>query len=431
MLKCKLDSRLFYIGQAVDLSNRLGSHFSRTELETTKLGNMIKFIGWNKFSAHILEYCDEEDLISRENYYIEKYLPTLNGKFSSNYSNKIHRTLRSILKHIQLKNREYDSIFISSKYSEFSIDPCLKFKRKMWVYQQISDHNLNLINNKPFENLRQAQNNLNIDARTIDIYADTYIPYKNLLFFTKEIKDTSIIINISSEINTIGLSSYLPKKIWTYYSDTLSLVINKPFNSIKEASLFIGTSRSTIINILDRNIAMSKGFYCFTRELNEIEKIELKEKGTIRSRISSLSKPVWVYTLQNNNLILVNNRPFQSQQEMLRVLKLKRVRTINKYKETGIKFKGYYFFSKILLSEELERLKTNTLYAKPNRKSMLVWVYKNNQLINNRPFLSMTSAGKELRLDRKLIKKYLDSNIPYKGYLFYSKLLKSEPEELS
>lgn len=132
----------------------------------------------------------------------------------------------------------------------------------MWVYQQISDHNLNLINNKPFplmgENLRQAQNNLNIDARTIDIYTDTYIPYKNFLFFTQEIKDTRIIINISNELNTIGLSRDLPKKLWMYYSDTLSLVNNKPFNTIKEASLFIGTSRSTIINILDRNISMSK-----------------------------------------------------------------------------------------------------------------------------------------------------------------------------
>jgi len=372
MLKCKLDSRLFYIGQAVNLSNRLGSHFTRTELETTKLGNMIKLIGWNKFSVHILEYCEEEELISRENYYIEKYLPTLNGRFSSHYSNKIHRTLRSILKHIQLKNRRYEPISISTQNNELSVDTYLKFKSKMWIYQQISDCQINLINNRPFENLRQAQNILNIDARTIDIYADTYIPYKDFFFFTKEMKDTSIIINRSRELNTIGISNYLPKQIWTYSSDTLSLVNNRPFNTIKEASLFIGTSRSTIINILDRNIAMSKGFYCFTRELNEIEKIELKEKGIIRSKISSLSIPVWVYTLQNNNLILVNNRPFQSQQEMLKVLNLKRVRTINKYKDTGINFKGYYFFSQILSSEELERLKTNTLYAKSNRKSILV-----------------------------------------------------------
>jgi hypothetical protein len=176
-------------------------------------------------------------------------------------------------------------------------------------------------------------------------------PIKIFSFFTKEIKDISMIIDGARKLNTIGLSSYLPKKIWTYYSDTLILVNNKPFNTIKDASLFIGTSRSTIINILDRNIAMSKGFYCFTRELNEGEKNFLRDKGTIRSKISSLSKPVWVYTLHNNNLILVNNKPFQSQQEMLRDLKLKRIRTVHKYKDTGINFKGFYFFSKNLSSE--------------------------------------------------------------------------------
>lgn len=51
---------------------------------------------------------------------------------------------------------------------------------------------------------------------------------------------------------------------------------------------------------------------------------------------------------------------------------------------------------------------------------MLVWVYKDNKLINNRPFLSMTAAGKELNLNRKLIRKYLDSNQSYNGFLFLS-----------
>ena len=55
---------------------------------------------------------------------------------------------------------------------------------------------------------------------------------------------------------------------------------------------------------------------------------------------------------------------------------------------------------------------------------MLVWVYKDNKLIKNRPFLSMTAAGcqrpKELNLNRKLIRKYLDSNQSYNGFLIFS-----------
>lgn len=62
MIKCKLDDRLFYIGQAVDLSIRLGSHFTRSALETNKLGTILNLIGWSHFSVHILETCSEEEL---------------------------------------------------------------------------------------------------------------------------------------------------------------------------------------------------------------------------------------------------------------------------------------------------------------------------------------------------------------------------------
>jgi len=111
MLNCKLDSRLFYIGQSLDLSTRLGSHFNRTDLESSKLGLMLKYLGWKHFYFHILEYCNEEDLIIRENYYIRKYIPSLNGKFTSNYSNKIYRNLRYILKYIQEQTNPNNDIF--------------------------------------------------------------------------------------------------------------------------------------------------------------------------------------------------------------------------------------------------------------------------------------------------------------------------------
>lgn len=168
-----------------------------------------------------------------------------------------------------------------------------------------------------------------------------------------------------------------------YTSDKINLVNNKPFETIKDASLFIGTSRSTIINILDRHIAMSKGFYCYSKPLSVEEKLELKNKCILIYSISSLSISFWVNTSELN---LVNGEPFKSQQEMLKTLNLKRVRTINKYKDTGIFFKGFYFFSEKPSSEVLLDIKNKKkIFAKPHVKSMLVWVYKNNLLINNAP----------------------------------------------
>jgi hypothetical protein len=61
-------------------------------------------------------------------------------------------------------------------------------------------------------------------------------------------------------------------------------------------------------------------------------------------------------------LNLINNKPFNSQQDMLRSLNLKNVRTINKYKDTGgfaRNFKGYFFFSYKLSEIELTDLKNN------------------------------------------------------------------------
>uniref|UniRef100_UPI0022378595 GIY-YIG endonuclease n=1 Tax=Ramaria rubella TaxID=113071 RepID=UPI0022378595 len=198
-------------------------------------------------------------------------------------------------------------------------------------------------------NLRRAQDKLSIETRTLNIYTDTFIPYKGFYYFSKELTDSS---NLLSQSNPFIISNYTPKKIWVYSSNDVTLVNNKPFETLKAASLFIGTSRSTIISILDSKIAMSKGYYCFSKELSEDEILELKAKGVIRDTISSLSIPVWVYTL---DLKLVNEKPFKSQQDMLKALNLKRVRTINKYKDTGICFKGFYFFSKKPYNDRISR----------------------------------------------------------------------------
>lgn len=132
----------------------------------------------------------------KEDKFIMEYLPTLNGKFSSSYSNKIYRTLRTILKHMQLINRSKDKELFQGNSLNY----------KLWVYDSST---FKLINNKPFDNLRIAQVNFSINARTLNNYADTYTPYKGLFFFSKEIHDSS---NILSKPNSFNISNYIPKK---------------------------------------------------------------------------------------------------------------------------------------------------------------------------------------------------------------------------
>jgi len=107
---------------------------------------------------------------------------------------------------------------------------------------------------------------------------------------------------------------------------------------------------------------------------------------------------------------------------MFRALGL-RIRSINNYKDTGFLFKDYYFFSRKISSREIEKFKINKNYVKIT-KSKLIWVYDlNNQLVNDKPFLSIRKAAETLNFNRKTIFEVLDSNEIYDNYKFYSSQL--------
>lgn len=136
--------------------------------------------------------------------------------------------------------------------------------------------------------------------------------------------------------------------------------------------------------MLNTKIANSKGYYFFDHPISDDLKKELLLNPNVRDSVSKLRIQTWVYDF---NLNLINNVPFYSQQDMLRSLNLKRVRTINKYKDKGILFKGFYFFSSLpLLSlrqeprgQELDiKMKNNLLknrgtsFAKPTKNAKLL-----------------------------------------------------------
>jgi hypothetical protein len=56
---------------------------------------------------------------------------------------------------------------------------------------------------------------------------------------------------------------------------------------------------------------------------------------------------------------------------MLRVLDLKRVRTINKYKDTGINFRGFYFYSFEIDNLTKKINLDNKIYAKYTKAKLV------------------------------------------------------------
>lgn len=208
--------------------------------------------------------------------------------------------------------------------------------------------------------------------------------------------------------------------MWVYTADKLSLVGGTPFKSISQAANHIKVTNSTVKDVLDKEIAISKGYYCFSSPISsEVRQNLLRD---IRDKISSIRKMVWVY---DENIEIINGSPFISQQEMLRSLGLNQVRTVNKYKDTGLIYKGYYFYSQEMSISEKERVRNDKNYANINTKSKQIWVYDaNNQLVNGKPFLSIIKCANSLELNRKTISKVIDKDKVYGGYKFNSYKIK-------
>ena len=418
MLKYKNSDNLFYIGKSVNLSIRLNNHYLRSAKYNSRLGIFLQLVGWSNISVHILEFCDEKNLTNRENFYLNKYLPSLNGKFSSSYSSSVYRSLSGILAHRQSLYRKEDLRLNNHfKYSDF-----------LWVYSYPELINLkctvdgylskNYNNTDPcFKNIAEFKKSFrlyNLNNRIIYRYLDTYTPYKGLIFISANIGNVENFKDLISR-NYFRTPVYLSKKIWVYNSNDLSLLNNSPFESIKSTSRLLKIAPSSIKSILNTEIGISKGYYFFDHEISDKLKSDLLSKPNVRDPISNLRIEVWVY---DSNLELIDK--FNSQQEMLRVLDLKRVRTVNKYKDTGINFRGFYFYSFEIDNSLKKSILDNKNYAKYT-KAKLVWVMVNNLLIKDEPFLSIISAAKYLNFNRKMIAKYIDTNKIYLGYKFYSK----------
>lgn len=73
-----------YVGSAVDITRRLWGYFSLQFLNKelrrnrSRISNSLLKYGYSNFSLEILEYCNKDDLIKKEQYYIDLLKPEYN-----------------------------------------------------------------------------------------------------------------------------------------------------------------------------------------------------------------------------------------------------------------------------------------------------------------------------------------------------------------
>lgn len=222
----------------------------------------------------------------RENYYLQKYLPLLNSTFLSKYSETaIFQTLRNILlsKKPGAGSSEGQAASLSrTSYAQPEGTTNAKgrtLKVAVWVYKLCATHIDKTF--VKYDSINKAWEGSGPSRETIQMYLDTNVPIKGLLFYTRPLEDFDTVFNLAiraySELNIDG---NIAKKVWVYHmvNDTVVLVNNQPFPSREQVAKFFNTATNAVLYYIDSWKSQGlKGYYLFSKPLVDLELIRLLE----------------------------------------------------------------------------------------------------------------------------------------------------------
>jgi len=185
-----------YIGSAKCLKNRLSIYFSSTTLKnrlergSSAIHSALLKYSYNNFKLEIIEYCEQDLLISREQYYINMLKPeynickiaglTLGKRHSESTKQKIRNSTTGKNHYLFGKHRTY----------EMPIETKLKLSLvSIGLNVKVFDLENNLI--KEFPSINRAAKYFDVSSTTINKAIKKGRRYLNFLF-KSEIKDNRI-----------------------------------------------------------------------------------------------------------------------------------------------------------------------------------------------------------------------------------------------
>lgn len=199
-----------------------------------------------------------------------------------------------------LKLRQLQSNF-ENKYQGINI----------YLYEHINSTQKLNASYKTFTSINELAIYLGIARETINVYLNTYVPYKNNLFLTDKIESLELVEKLVSDaILGLDLDRIIAKNVWMYYLDKEGVVVKTKYESIGKVAKLLNVQHITINNHLDKWIKGGiNGNYLFSYELDSLELEKLKEISTLRKYNNC---KVWVYNASTLELMW---DPFTSMQK--------------------------------------------------------------------------------------------------------------------
>jgi group I intron endonuclease len=253
-----------YVGSSIYLSNRFSIYYSLTSLKrklnkgSSAIYSAILKYGYSNFSLDILEYCESNVLISREQYYIDLYKPKYNilkvaGNklgFKDSEATKAQMSIshRGINHPFFGKSLSYEwrknvgkglksAIRLNITPKVVSCATRLKMSRKtIGVNVKVFDRTYNLVHE--FPTITSAAKHFDISNRTIGRILDKDVPYNNF-YYKSNVKDN---------------------RVWVYSSKHKLLKI---LDSIKKTSEYCNTSTNTVNSYVKSGKLYKNEFYFY------------------------------------------------------------------------------------------------------------------------------------------------------------------------
>lgn len=238
---------------------------------------------------------------------------------------------------------DFDGAFNLAKSSlnELNIDG--NIPKKVWVYT-IKNGEVILVNNQPLPSREQAAKFFNVRYDIIRYYTDSWKPQslKGYYLFSTPLDSTQLnsLLELSKEKPLA-----LKKLVWVYNAKTLELINNAPFSSMQKCAENFKVDYRTIASNLDTKLAILKNdilVYLFSTEINQED---INELLITTKKVSNFTTKIWVYKKIDGEFTLIDyNQPFSSKLQASKSLNMSH-KTIAKFIDTNVPYKGLFFFS--------------------------------------------------------------------------------------